>query len=325
MAIVTGYTAEKMNEFNNASVVGGSVNSTGSLILKTRGGQSIDAGRVKGEKGDQADSNSLTPFYVPRWKAKTAYNVGQQVVAPSPVNAIVACISAHTSSDDFATDILSRWNGYTFSGTNSERTTIFGTPTTDAAITALANKQVRYYNKTRGWWESYYSPPKTGLEVKALIDGNPAGWYPDAGSDIRVSRGIQSAFQRIEAKQTLEPEMGELLVNTKELFSKGQRSGIILPFGGFYRIFGNAYVSGGVSTNITVYVGVDINSAIIRGSAAKNATYDVEANVQGVYPFQKTDVMRLYIRTEDGLSAWGVTGYNGTRITVEYAGPPLAN
>lgn len=52
MAIVTGYTAEKMNEFGNASVISGAVNSAGSLILKTRGGTNIDAGNVKGVKGD---------------------------------------------------------------------------------------------------------------------------------------------------------------------------------------------------------------------------------------------------------------------------------
>lgn len=325
MAIITGYTAEKMNEFNEASVVGGSVNTSGSLILKTRGGKSIDAGNVRGPKGEQADAENLVPTFVPRWKPKTPYNVGQLVIAPSPANVIVACISAHTSSAEFSADLVSRWGGYLFAGTNAERTVIFGNPTTDAAISALANKQVRFYNKTKGWWESYYSPPRTGMEVTPLIDGNPAGWYPDAGSDIRVSRGIQSAFQRIEAKQTIEPEMGDLLVNTKEHFSKGQRSGIILPFGGFYRVFGSAYVSGAVATTITAYISLDINSTLIRGSTAKHTMFDVEANVQGIYPFQKTDVIRMFIRTEDGLSAWGVTGYNGTRLTVEYAGPPLAN
>lgn len=52
MAIVTGYTAAKMNEFGNASVISGTVNSAGALILKTRGGSNIDAGNVKGAKGD---------------------------------------------------------------------------------------------------------------------------------------------------------------------------------------------------------------------------------------------------------------------------------
>lgn len=51
MAIITGYTAEKMNQFNNASVISGSVNTAGNLVLKTRGGTNIDAGNVKGPVG----------------------------------------------------------------------------------------------------------------------------------------------------------------------------------------------------------------------------------------------------------------------------------
>lgn len=58
MAIITGYSAEKMDEFNNASVVGGSVNSAGSLILKTRGGTNLDAGDVKGPKGDLGNTGA---------------------------------------------------------------------------------------------------------------------------------------------------------------------------------------------------------------------------------------------------------------------------
>lgn len=41
-----------MDEFNNASVVSGTVNAAGGLILKTRGGSSIDAGNVKGPIGN---------------------------------------------------------------------------------------------------------------------------------------------------------------------------------------------------------------------------------------------------------------------------------
>lgn len=325
MAIITGYTAEKMNEINNKTVVGGSVNSTGSLILKTRDGGSIDAGNVKGPKGDMATVDSLLPSFLPKWKAGTIYKVGDQVVSPTPSNVVATCISAHTAAASFQTDLLSRWNAYMFTGTTAERNTIFGTPTTDAAISALANKKVRFYNTTEGWWESYYSPQRTGLVATPLIAGNVAGWYPDPGSDIRASRGIQNTFQAIAAGATIEPTFGELLLNTRERFTASTKSGIILPFGGFYRIFGNAYVSGGVASTVTTYISLSSESTLIRGSASKSASYDVEANVQGIYPFQKTDIIRMFIRSEYGLSTWGTTGYNGTRLTLEYAGPPLAN
>lgn len=52
MATVTGFTAERMLEIQNDTVVGGSINAAGSLILSTRGGTAIDAGIIKGPQGD---------------------------------------------------------------------------------------------------------------------------------------------------------------------------------------------------------------------------------------------------------------------------------
>lgn len=52
MATVTGYTAAKMNEIANSTVVGGFVDIHGRLLLTTRGGDELDAGSVVGPKGD---------------------------------------------------------------------------------------------------------------------------------------------------------------------------------------------------------------------------------------------------------------------------------
>ena len=106
MAIITGYTAEQMEKFNNASVVSGAVNTSGSLILQTRGGTVIDAGNVKGPKGDNVSIEQLAAF-VPRWKAAVAYKVGDQVITPN--NEVATANSAHTSSAAFNTDIP-KWN-----------------------------------------------------------------------------------------------------------------------------------------------------------------------------------------------------------------------
>lgn len=325
MAQITGYTAAKMNEFNDASVISGTVNSAGSLILKTRGGVDIDAGNVKGDKGDPVAPEQLSVF-IPKWKSGTAYTVGQQVIAPSPINSVLSCVSAHTASSAIGTDIVARWSNEVFSGTTTERNAMFGTVTTDAQIVALANKQVRFYNTTEGWWESYYSPAKNGLTATSLIGGNAAGWYPDAGSDLRAHCGIQSGFQAVGASSTIEPVMGDLLLNTKMRFTKSTRSGIALPFGGFYRVFGNAYMSGSTSGNFAAHISSTAqNNTLIRGSSSKPNAMDVEANVNGLFPFTKTEVIRLFIYSSDAVSCWGTSGYNGTRLTVEYAGPPLSN
>lgn len=324
MATITGYTAEKMDEFNDASVVSGTVNAAGSLILTTRGGTLIDAGRVKGDKGDAVAPEQLAEF-VPKWKAGVNYAVGDRVISPAPSSRVMTCLVAHTSSATFRLDLLSKWDIVAFSGTTADRALIYGVPTSDADVVALANRQVRYYNTTEGWWESYYSTTKTGLTAKNLIGGNAVGWYPESGSDIRAHCGIQNSFQRVEATTTIEPVMGDLLLNTKNRFTKKGNSGIGVPFGGFYRLFASAYMSGGATGNFSIAISVAMGSTIIRGSNNKPNSMDVEANVNGIYPFNGTDTIRAFIYSADGVSCWGTTGYNGTRLTVEYAGPPLAN
>lgn len=54
MATVTGFTAARMLEIENTTVVDGEVDENDHLILKTREGTEIDAGYVKGEPGDDA-------------------------------------------------------------------------------------------------------------------------------------------------------------------------------------------------------------------------------------------------------------------------------
>jgi len=53
MATVNGYTAERMKEIEDTTVVGGSVSGVGNLMLTTRYGAQIDAGNVRGPQGIQ--------------------------------------------------------------------------------------------------------------------------------------------------------------------------------------------------------------------------------------------------------------------------------
>lgn len=59
MASITGYTAAKLQEIENAAVVGGSVNGVGNLVLATRGGSQLDAGYVRGLTGDTGPDRPL--------------------------------------------------------------------------------------------------------------------------------------------------------------------------------------------------------------------------------------------------------------------------
>src|SRR5690606_32905668 len=55
MATVTGYTAARMKEIEDSTVVGGHIDSFGNLILETRDGQYLLGGHVAGETGAKGD------------------------------------------------------------------------------------------------------------------------------------------------------------------------------------------------------------------------------------------------------------------------------
>jgi microcystin-dependent protein len=59
MASVTSFTKERLQEIEDTTVVGGSVNSMGNLILATKDGIQIDAGSVRGLTGDTGPDRPL--------------------------------------------------------------------------------------------------------------------------------------------------------------------------------------------------------------------------------------------------------------------------
>lgn len=64
-------------------------------------------------------------------------------------------------------------------GTTAERDARFGTPATDPARVALANRKIVWFNTDLGWEESYYATTGlAGLTAKALLATYSSGWYP---------------------------------------------------------------------------------------------------------------------------------------------------
>lgn len=59
MASVTSFTAERLKAIEDTTVVGGSVNEIGNLVLTTRYGAQLDAGYVKGATGDIGPDRSV--------------------------------------------------------------------------------------------------------------------------------------------------------------------------------------------------------------------------------------------------------------------------
>jgi hypothetical protein len=58
MASVTAFTAARMLEIENTTVVSGQLDVNGNLILVTREGTQINVGPVKGAKGDPGDDGA---------------------------------------------------------------------------------------------------------------------------------------------------------------------------------------------------------------------------------------------------------------------------
>lgn len=262
MAIVTGYTAEKMNEINETTVVSGAVNTAGSLILKTRGGANIDAGRVKGldgkdgAKGDKGDTGTITtaqldPF-VPRWKAGTAYTVGKQVI--SPTNMVMSANVAHTASAAFATDV-DKWDG-------------------------------------------------TARDIPYGHMGRTAG-FQDLTTNTPI---VMNAAQELRGGMTYD----------------NAANALVLPVTGRYLINLKGFFSGGMS-NIN-QVGILINgdpdlngvSQKLTASGSKASSADIAVTSSGILYLSKGT--KIAVCQTSSVSAWGVTGYNGTCIEILYLG-----
>lgn len=62
MATVTGFTADRMLVIESQSVVDGEVDSSGDLILTTRGGDEINAGHVVGPPGPAGSLSETFSF-----------------------------------------------------------------------------------------------------------------------------------------------------------------------------------------------------------------------------------------------------------------------
>lgn len=60
MGTVTGYTAEKMDEISDSTIIDGRIEDP-DLILVTRGGTEINAGQVKGDQGDVGPQGPAGP------------------------------------------------------------------------------------------------------------------------------------------------------------------------------------------------------------------------------------------------------------------------
>jgi hypothetical protein len=209
-------------------------------------------------------------------------------------------------------------------GTIAQRDALFGVPTTDAQKSALANERPTWYHTDKGWTEGYYAVTgTTGLTVPGLLAGNTSGWYPIAGSGLRAHRGKTNGFQAISASTNTDPILATMDINVGG-FTDYVNSGITVPVGGFYRVHANIYFTGGVSDYVATLV-FRSGTHMFGSTVPKPNLSDVQVGATDVIPMQSGQNVGSVAVASGAVSVYGTTGYNGSRILVEYAGPPLVN
>ena len=212
-------------------------------------------------------------------------------------------------------------------GTTSQRDAVYGVPATDADRVALANQQVQWINTTKGYTETYYATTGiAGLTARGLLAGHASGWYPVGGSALIARRVKIDGYQSIVAGGNVDPIMASPLAMDLGGFTATDASGIVMPFGGHYRVHGQVYFTGG-GTNTMVYCRIFVAGGLVLSTADHRPTnLDLISKTTAIISATAGTKVALVAQTSVACSIYGpATSYYQTFLEVEYLGPPLVN
>lgn len=209
MATITGYTAERMLEIENKTVIAGSVKSDGNLYLKTRDGDETNAGYVRGPKGDTGDPSKATLVEARTGTDNTRYITPYTMAEGFPRNfSNLETLNSWTAYNGSLarlngtlyvrsngawvrlTDLVRQAGPSTYRGTTSERNSksaMFGDiwyDTTDSKV---------YKGRTNGSW----------TQLSGRIDFPEASWDHQVTS-IYARSATQYVPTILESNETLE-------------------------------------------------------------------------------------------------------------------------
>lgn len=217
-------------------------------------------------------------------------------------------------------------------GTTSERDALFGVPGGSVPNqVALANQQVVWLNVDKGWTETYYAVSgSSGLTVRGLVPGTPAGWYPVAGSNLTATRIQQNGFQGIGAGGIYGTTFSAGFFVNIGGFTAPTANQIQVPYAGLYDIVGAVYFSGGgVSAYLNALVQdgppggtfIDTVAARVPGGAADA---QVIATGMGIR-FGVDRRVALGAQSQVNHNIYGDGIHRRTWLSLSYRGPNLVD
>lgn len=220
--------------------------------------------------------------------------------------------------------IVGTGGGGTDSGTTAQRDARF--PAADPV--SLANAVPVWFNTEKGYAETYYVPTGTvGLQVRGLLTGYPAGWYPVAGSLLTCTRikdnGFQAAGGGVKNYPTL---LWPALTNIGG-FTNTTVANIVVPVGGLYDIVGRIYWSGAAAMAYLI-VGAQFTGTtneIVTDRMPANGV-DMENGFIGrSVPIPAGQGIDLFGVPAAAHNMYGDGVRRRTHLALSYTGPPLAN
>lgn len=249
---------------------------------------------VTGNAGGGDAHNNLQPYAVVQWVVTTGIGGG----------------------------IYPASTGQMGKGTAAQRDGFYGVPTTDAQKVALANSMPIWFNTEMGWQESYYVGAGTsGLTVKGLASGHPAGWYPITGGIPAISL-LRNSFQAVASGTFTTIQFNTLVTgNPYNMWVAGTPSRVIVPVGGVYQI--NAKV-GSLGNTARVSMTVSVNGSDWFGDlGALQTEGGVAASNMLMMVASSYIEVKLYQETGSSQNT-PTSSYSRPYISVSYVSPPFA-
>lgn len=113
MATITGFTAERMLEIENGTVVAGSVNENGELVLTRHDGTSFIAGNVKGPPGanSNAGKTHIQAIASDTWLITHAFPYQPSVTIVDTGGSVVEGDVVYTSSQTITVSFAAAFSG----------------------------------------------------------------------------------------------------------------------------------------------------------------------------------------------------------------------